>query len=425
MVIIKRKLFNQIQEHLSRKEITLITGPRQAGKTTLMGHLEEELKKKGEKTLFLDLDREQDRPAFESQSRLVQKIQYEIGERRGYVFIDEMQRKENAGLFLKGIYDMHLPYKFIVSGSGSLELKEKIHESLAGRKRVFELLPLGFEEYINFKTEYKYTTTENTVRELATFFDVYKELSQQYLEEYLNFGGYPKVVLETEISQKQAVIDELYRSYLEKDISFLLNIQKTESLTQLVRVLASQTGNLVNVSELSNTLGIAVQTIKNYLWYLEKTFIIQRVPPYFKNIRKEITKASTYYFVDLGLKNYATNQFGNALNAVSTGFLFENFVFRSLKEETYLSSSTIHFWRTKDHAEVDFVIDTGHSIIPVEVKYTHLKSVEMSRSFRSFLDKYKPEKAFIVHLGAHFEGEIEGTKVYVIPFFNIPAILNR
>lgn len=424
MVIIKRKLFNPIQEHLSRKEITLITGPRQAGKTTLMHQLEEELKKQGEKTLFLDLDREQDRPTFESPSRLVQRIQYEIGEDKGYVFIDEMQRKENAGLFLKGIYDMDLPYKFIASGSGSLELKEKIHESLAGRKRVFELFPLSFEEYVNFKTDYKYTTTGNSIRELAAFFDIYKELAKQYLEEYLNFGGYPRVVLETEISQKRAAIDELYRSYLEKDISFLLNIQKTESLTQLVRILASQAGNLVNISELSRTLGIAVQTIKDYLWYLEKTFITQRVPPYFKNIRKEITKAGTYYFVDLGLKNYATNEFGNALNTTSTGLLFENFVFRSLRDEIYLSSSTIHFWRTKDHAEVDFVIDTGHSIIPVEVKYSNLKSVEITRSFRSFLAKYKPEKAFVVHLGSHFEAKVDGTNVYFIPFFNTQGIIS-
>lgn len=412
MVIIKRKLFSLLQDHLQNKEITLITGPRQAGKTTLMRQLENDLKKKGKKTLFLDLDREQDKPFFDSQERLIQRIQYEIGKEKGYVFIDEIQRKGNAGLFLKGIYDMNLPYKFIVSGSGSLELKEKIHESLAGRKRVFELSTLSFEEFVNFKTD----------KDLTTFFDLFKELSLQYLEEYLNFGGYPRVVLETEISQKQAAIDEIYRSYLEKDISFLLNIQKTESLTQLVRILAAQTGNLVNISELSNTLGIAVQTIKDYLWYLEKTYILQRVPPYFKNIRKEITKASTYYFTDLGLKNYATNQFGNALGIPSAGLLFENFVYNSLKEGIYLSSATIHFWRTKDKAEVDFVINTGQSIIPVEVKYSAIKQPETTRSFKSFLDKYKPEKAFIVHLGKHMESRFGDTKIYFLPFYNCGAI---
>ena len=413
MVIIRRKLYYLIQDHLQNKEITLITGPRQAGKTTLMKQLEGLLKRKGEKTLFLDLDKEQDRPFFDSQARLIQRIQYELGEESGYVFIDEIQRKENAGLFLKGIYDMDLPYKFIVSGSGSLELKEKIHESLAGRKRVFKLSTLSFEEFVNFKTEGKHT---------AEFFDLYKELALQYLEEYLNFGGYPKVVLETKASQKQANIDEIYRSYLEKDISFFLNIQKTERLTHLVRVLASQTGNMVNISELSNTIGIAVQTIKDYLWYLEKTFIVQRVTPYFKNIRKEIVKASTYYFMDLGLKNYAVNQFGNALGTPSVGLLFENFIYNSLKERIYLSSATIHFWRSKDKAEVDFVINTGHSLIPVEVKYSHLEKPQTSRSFKSFLEKYKPQKAYIVHLGEYMEGKFNESKIYYIPFFKTEII---
>lgn len=426
MVIIKRKIFSLIQEHLEQKEITLITGPRQVGKTTIMKQLEENLKKKGEKILFLDLDREQDRPFFDSQKRLIQRIAYEIGEGKGYVFIDEIQRKENAGLFLKGIYDMDLPYKFIVSGSGSLELKEKIHESLAGRKRVFELSILDFDEFLDFKTGYKYTESK-TIQALAQFFDLYKEMTLQYFEEYLNFGGYPRVILELEASKKQIIIDEIYRSYLERDISVLLNIQKTESLTQLVRVLASQAGNLVNITELSSTLGIAVPTVKEYLWYLEKTFILQRVTPFFKNIRKEITKASIYYFVDLGLKNYSLNQFGTAtLVTPPQGFLFQNFVFNSLRDTLRVksSSATIHFWRTQDKAEVDFVINTGLKLIPVEVKYSNLKTPQTTRSFKSFISKYKPSKAFIVHLGdSQKEVEFEGTKIYFIPYYSVSVIL--
>lgn len=390
-----------------------MTGPRQAGKTTLMKQIEEDLKKKGQKTLFLDLDRDLDRPFFNSQDRLIQKIRYEIGEGKGYVFIDEIQRKENAGLFLKGIYDMNLPYKFIVSGSGSLELKEKVHESLAGRKRIFELSTLDFEEFVGFKIGKD---------EIAAFFDLYPELALQYLEEYLNFGGYPRIVLEAEVSKKLSAIDEIYRSYLERDLSVLLNIQKTESLSHLVRILASQTGSLVNISELSNTLGLAMQTVRHYLWYLEKTFIIQKVTPYFRNVRKELTKSSTYYFVDLGLKNFATGQFSNALGISTAGFLFENFVFKALKEGIYLSSTTIHFWRSKDGAEVDFVLDATLKVIPVEVKYSRLKSPEVSRSFRSFLTKYRPDKAYIVHLGSNFETNIEGTKVYFIPFFNTQVV---
>lgn len=417
MAIIKRRQFDLIQEHLKQKEITLIIGPRQVGKTTLMKKLEENLINRGERTLFLDLDREQDRQFFNSQARLIQKIVYDLGKEKGYVFIDEIQRKENAGVFLKGIYDMNLPYKLIVSGSGSLELKEKIHESLAGRKRIFELSPLGFKEFIDFKTDYKYTID-------ATFFDLYEDTVLRLFEEYLSFGGYPRVVLEPEINEKRAAIDEIYRSFLEKDIFVLLNIQKTEQFTQLIRILAAQTGNLVNLTEFSNTLGLAVQTIKDYLWYLEKTFIIQKVTPYFRNIRKEITKAPAYYFVDLGLKNFAANQFGSGVVTSTLGFLFENFVYNILKETIYLSSATIHFWRTKDNAEVDFVIAKGINVIPIEVKYTYLKEPKISRSYRNFIARYKPQIGYVIHLGDEKKIQINGTTIHFLPYYSLIETIN-
>lgn len=131
--MIKRRLLQELKNHLRKKEISLIIGPRQAGKTTLMLSLQDELNKNGEKTLFLSLDIEEEREFFSSQAKLLSKIGLEIGTKKGYIFIDEIQRKQDAGLFLKGIYDRNLPYKFIVSGSGSIELKERIHESLVGR----------------------------------------------------------------------------------------------------------------------------------------------------------------------------------------------------------------------------------------------------------------------------------------------------
>ncbi len=120
MIKIKRKLFKELKEHLSEREISLITGPRQAGKTTLMQSLKKYLDSIGEKNIFLSLDFEADKKYFISQEELIRKLELEFGKKKGFVFIDEIQRKENAGLFLKGIFDLDLPYKFIISGSGSL-----------------------------------------------------------------------------------------------------------------------------------------------------------------------------------------------------------------------------------------------------------------------------------------------------------------
>lgn len=409
--IIKRKLFQALENHLDQKEITFIVGPRQAGKTTLMMLLKNHLEKEAKKTVFLNLDVETDKKFFISQEQLLRKIALEIGEGQGFVFIDEIQRKEDAGVFLKGLYDMNLPYKFIVSGSGSVELKEHIHESLAGRKQMFELTTLTFEEFVGFRTGYKYEGR------LAEFFDLEKERTRRLFEEYLNFGGYPRVVLSETVDEKRRVIAELYQSYLERDIAYLLGVQKTEGFTALVKLMASQIGNLVNVSELSRTLGLSVATIKNYLWYMQKTFLLNKTTPFFKNVRKEITKSPVYYFYDLGMRSYALGMFGTATLTGDVGFLFENFVFNILKDKIGDSATQIHFWRTKDKAEVDFVINAGREVVPIEVKYGELKTPQTTRSFQSFLSKYHPSRAYVVHLGARSGAKIEDTDVYLLPYY--------
>ncbi|GFP40782.1 AAA family ATPase, partial [Candidatus Hakubella thermalkaliphila] len=141
----------------------------------------------------------------------------------GYVFIDEIQRKENAGVFLKGLYDMQTPYKFIASGSGSVELKEKVHESLAGRKRMFELQTVSLREFINYKTEYKYEDRLNK------YFQINKTESRSLLIEYLNFGGYPRVILEDTRAEKLKTSDEISRSYRAKDIAYRVNMERINS----------------------------------------------------------------------------------------------------------------------------------------------------------------------------------------------------
>jgi len=409
--MIKRKKLNELNAHLDNKEITLLVGARQAGKTTLLKLMEAELNQSGRNTLFLNMDIEADSIHFKSQESLLKKIKLETGD-NGFVFIDEIQRKESAGFFLKGLYDQNLPYKFIVSGSGSLELKEKIHESLAGRKRMIELSTVSFEEFVNFRTGYKY---EN---KLDDFFRIESDKTAFFLDEYLNFGGYPQVILADRIEEKIKIINEIYQSYLEKDIRFLLDIKKTEALTDLFRLIASQSGNLANISELSSTLGISAATVKNYLWYFQKTYIMKKVLPFHANIRKEITKAPVFHFSDLGMKNFGTGDFGH-ISRSRIGHLFENFIFNILIERLEYSSSVINFWRTKDGAEVDFIIKRGDKTTPVEVKYRRLLKPEITRSLHSFISAYQPDSAFVVNLDYRAEIGIGKTKVCFVPFYEL------
>jgi uncharacterized protein len=409
-MLIKRYLLDGLLKHLPNKEITLITGPRQSGKTTLMLQLQDYLTRKGEKTVFLSLDFERDLPHFVSQSALLDRVRLEFGRSRGYVFIDEIQRKENAGLFLKGIYDMQTPYKFIISGSGSVELKEKVHESLSGRKRMFELNTVTLKEFINFKTGYRYEDR------ISKYFQVQKIEGVSLLMEYLNFGGYPRVIVEDTLDEKLKIIDEIYRSYIEKDISFLLKVERIDAFGNLIRLMAGQTGNMINFNELSSTLGISVQTVKNYVAYAEKTFVIKRLTPYFKNLRKEISKSPVMYFYDTGMRNFTVRHFGRYSMLSETGFVFQNLIYHLLSEKTQRDGGTIHFWRTKDKAEVDFVIDRGDDVLPVEVKCREMKGKEIGRSLRGFISRYNPAEAWIVNIALHDEEKINKTMVRFIPF---------
>jgi len=410
---IKRYIFDELKGHLSKKEMSLIVGPRQAGKTTLMMQLKDHLEKKGEQTLFLSLDFERDMPHFATQSALLNRIRLELGSRRGFVFIDEIQRKENAGLFLKGIYDMQMPYKLIISGSGSVELKEKIHESLAGRKRVFELNTVSLSEFIDFKTGYKYAG------KLDRYFRVNKAESMSFLAEYLNFGGYPRVIVEETRNEKLRIIDEIYRSYIEKDIAFLLRVERIDAFGNLIRLLAGQAGNLINLNELSSTLGISVQTVKNYIAYAEKTFIVKRITPFFRNIRKEISKSPMIYFNDIGLRNFSMDKFGRYAMFSEMGFAFQNLVQDILQDKIRYEGSALHFWRTKDRAEVDFIIGSGDEALPVEVTCKELKDKSIGRSLKSFINEYNSKEAWVINLGLKDEVKVSGTLVRFMTIFDL------
>lgn len=409
---IRRRLLSSLTAHLDQPEITVLVGPRQSGKTTILKRLESELRAGGRKTLWLNLDFEDDFRHVASQGALLQKIQLELGSGGGVVFIDEIQRRENAGLFLKGLYDQGLPWKFVVSGSGSIELKEKISESLVGRKRLFELSTVSFGEFADFRTGYRYTDR------LRDYFRTEPSKTDQLFREYLMYGGYPRVVLADTHQEKLATINEIFRSYLEKDIVYLLRVEKSESFSNLVRFLASQSGKMVSYSELSATLGLSLATVKLYLWYLEKTYIIDKVTPWYTNIRKEITKAPVYYFRDIGLRNFAAGSFG-ALSDSEAGFAFQNVIHAMLKERFSLADSTIHYWRTKDKAEVDFVLRSGDTVTPLEVKYRDMKKLDVRRSFLGFLTRYHPEFGYIVNRNYSDEALICQTRVRCLPYWEL------
>lgn len=412
-VTIQRTILDDLRRDLRREEIAFLIGPRQAGKTTIMKILQAELEAAGEKTLYLSLDYDGDRGHFASQQSLLRKVTLEIGAGPGFVFIDEIQRRDDAGLFLKGLQDMATPYRFIVSGSGSVDLKARIRESMVGRKRVYEVYPLSLREFINFRTGYRY------VDRLPDFLDVEKDRAAELLLEYLNFGGYPRVVLEVEAREKRRVMDDIHQSYLTKDIASLLNVEKIEAYGQLLKTLADQTGKIITYAELATTLGISLPTLKNYCWYAEETYILQRITPFFRNIRSEISKAPSVYFSDLGFRNFALGVMGHLQRPDDLGFAFQNLVYLVLREKLGWSGARIHFWRTTAKTEIDFVIESGRRLIPVEVKYREMAKPAVPRALDGFSEKYKPERCLIVNRSLRTSVHVRKTEVRFMTIWDL------
>ncbi len=388
----------------------MLIGPRQAGKTTLLQQLADELTKQEKRTLFYNLDIPRDRAFFDDQEGLTSMLSAVTGGAPHFVFIDEIQRLPDAGLFLKGLFDRRLPHKLIVTGSGSLELKEKIAESLVGRKRSFYLYTVSPGEFARYRTKYTYGDR------LADVFHSDQSLATRILTEYLRFGGYPAVVTESTLAEKLAVLDEIYQGYIERDIRALLQLEKTSAFVTLLRLIANRSGQTVNYSDLAKHTGLSTPTLKNYLWYAEKTFILHSVSPYFTNKKKEIVRAPMYYALDLGLRNFLRGIYDDPADR---GVRFQTLVFRLLEERFRPGVASLHFWQTKSRAEVDFVVNRGFDLLPVEVKAGTPKQPKLTRSYHSFLRKYQPREGWIVNAGLRAQQRVGKTLVRFMPWYDL------
>jgi predicted AAA+ superfamily ATPase len=163
-------------------------------------------------------------------------------------------------------------------------------------------------------------------------------------------------------------------------------------------------------------LNVSFATVKNYLWYAQKIFLIELTSPYARNVRKEISKSPVPYFWDLGFRNFCLGLFGHLESPLEKRFAFENFVFLLLREKIRFKAADLHYWRTKDKAEVDFVIEAGRKLIPLEVKYTRLKQDKVTKPLRSFIDRYQPDQAFIINLELRKTLKIKNTRLFFLPF---------
>lgn len=413
---IPRDIMPDLVRWLDDREILVLIGPRQAGKSTLLKalikFLLEERRIEGKDIFYFNLD-DTRMIKFLSTPEVFIKFIRSFSSRQAYIFIDEAQRLENPGLFLKCLYDLGLNLKLIISGSSSMELKSKIFETLTGRKIVFHLFPFSFGEFLKTKPNFSEFKIFKSWDDLVFQDKMYSTSLSEYLEEYIIYGGYPRVVLEQDLVKKKELLWEIYSSYIEKDIVNFLKIELPDKFNNLVKVLASQIGSLVNICELTNTLGINRLTIEKYISILKGTFVISKILPFYRNIRSEISKMPKIYFNDTGLRNSAIDSFGEIDIRPDNGELLENFIYAQIKEGGFLKN--IRFWRTKTGGEVDFVVEFGKEIICFESKFTSFVKPSFPRSLRHFVKDYEPKK--IIILTKNYLQKIEKENIIFLPSY--------
>src|ERR1035437_4169028 len=340
------RFYDNLSSYLKPNKVLFIFGSRQAGKTTLLKKFLSENKDKFR--YKLDSGDDINLHAVLGSSDFKKIIEYA----KGYdlIAIDEAQRIKGIGQGLKIMVDQVPNLKAIVTGSSSFELAGQIGEPLTGRKITLALYPLSQIEMGNIYNDY--------------------ELKSR-LDDYLIYGAYPEVLTNEFINDKKRILEELVGSYLLKDILELEKVKSSKLLLDLLRLLAFQIGSEVSLSELGKQLGIEGKTVARYLDLFEKSFVIINIRGFSRNLRKEITKKSKYYFLDNGIRNAIIANFNPLEIRDDIGKLWENFlvVDRIKKQSYHQIYSNNYFWRTWNQKEIDWVEERDGKLFGYEFKW--------------------------------------------------------
>ncbi len=353
---IKRYYTKKLTRHLLPNKVLVIYGPRQVGKTTMVNKF---LKNYPKKVYQSTGDNADLKKILESSS--FSKI-LPFFKNYDLIVIDEAQKINNVGQGLKILVDQIKNIKIIATGSSSFDLSNKIGEPLVGRQRIITLFPLSALEL-----------SEN-------YGQIYM---LENLKNLLVFGSYPEVITAESFNQKKEILTLIRDSYLFKDILELENIKNSQKIFDLLRLIAFQIGHEVSLQELGTSLGMSKNTVERYLDLLEKAFVIKRVFGFSRNLRKEITKTSRFYFLDNGIRNAVIGNFNGLNNRDDIGQLWENYLFieRMKKREYKNIYASQYFWRTYDRKEIDLVEERDGKLFGYEFKWNTKKKIKAPKSW--------------------------------------------
>ena len=416
---VKRNIGDSFLKAIETEKVIILYGPRQTGKSSLIGWTIHQLLEKGVKPQNINYASMDyfDLHSLISDTRKLVKLLKEESYKKGeiFLFIDEIQRLENAGIILKQIYDSKSNIRIVVSGSSVFGIKDRISEFLTGRQITFILYPFSFVEFLRGQTAFPPERLHlYNIEDAKRFNDLYSERLLTYWNKYSLIGGYPEVVLSSE--KKEWLFSSLFSVYLERDVGSLISKANFQKFQDFIRLVTSEVGEIYNRQSISRTLGRDKRTIEKFEDILMITFVLHRLLPFYTNARKEVSKAPRFYFIDMGLRNFIL---GESEKNFLTGNLLENVAVSELIKVFSLQGFKLHWWRSKGGAEVDVILKKENEIIPIEIKGIREKKPNLKRSFISFIERYHPKRAYFI-TNRYYENIIyKNTTVYFLPLYLI------
>ncbi|PJA12576.1 MAG: hypothetical protein COX66_17050 [Elusimicrobia bacterium CG_4_10_14_0_2_um_filter_63_34] len=394
MLTVSRSVYPSLLAELDRPEVSILLGPRQVGKTHLLGALRLAASERGLRTHAYNLEIPHDLIAFNKPPEAVFDL---LTRDVDAVFIDEFHYLANASRIFKAVYDSGRRVKIYASGSSALEMHKHLKESLAGRRLVTRIAPLNCDE---------------------------ARAGGIGLDALLRWGGLPGLLRETDSAAKERLLADIVETYIQKDVKSLVREENIRAFNHLLLLLAESQGSLISENSLAKEVGLTARTINQHLSILEKTYVCRILPSYARGLAGELKKSKKAYLFDLGVRNAMLRDFSAPDARADRGALRETFAFLEI-DRRLRPNMELRFWRDVTGREVDFVVLKDRRPLPVEVK-SSLVRPETPPAVRTFLKAYRdaPE-AIVLCDGFEGDGEAEGRPVRFRPLTALGSELDR
>ena len=371
--------------------IVAIVGPRQAGKSTFL-----QKQAGGRDIPALSFDDPDVKELFNAD---IKRFEREHIQGHACVILDEAHQGQEAGSKLKYLADKG--HKLWISSSSETMLDKEVLGHLVGRAGILRLYPFSLPEYL----------ASRKIREATDI------VLGRSVWECMVCGGYPQAVEAETPEMRREVLRNLFQTMVLKDAARVFRISDVDALERLARYASFRIGGVWSHDEASGELGMSFQTLHKYMDALERSHLLRRVSPFFTNKIKEIVKAPKLFFIDCGLRNAVADRFPAGVEA--EGALFENLVFGELLKA---DAPRLRYWRTKAGSEVDFVLEEGGKLLPIEVK-TSMPLPKISSGMAAFIRQYRPKKACLVfYQGREAEREVDGCKIL---YRRLPGLIEQ